>query len=80
MIDQKMGNTQNPFENLTLIQQATVHNVINHLLLPETSFFGQEKNEYVSLQCYFCHELFLTLEILEQHEMTKVRLVTNLME
>ena len=65
MENQKMEES---FGKLSLIHQATVHNVINHLMEPEASFFGQKRNEYVSSQCYFCHELFISLQKLEEHE------------
>ena len=73
----KMENTQKAFENLPLNQQVTIKNVINYLLMPETTYFEQEKNKYVSLQCSFCHELFISLEILERHEInTHAELIT----
>ena len=75
---EKMENTQNTAENLTLNQQVTIHNVINYLLMPETSHFGQNRNEYASLQCCFCHELFLSVELLERHEINiHNELITN---
>ena len=73
-----MENTQKAFENLQLNQQVTIKNVINHLLIPETTYFDQDRNEYVSLQCSFCHELFISLEFLERHEInTHGELITN---
>ena len=74
----KMENTQKTIKNLTLYQQATIHNVINYLLMPETSHFGQNRNLYMSLQCCFCHELFLSVELLERHEINiHKELITN---